>query len=425
MIKADIILDTRSKSKKGYPVKIRVYCDITKSHKYITLKIYQDNSELILDSELRKRLSNLDDELKFCNDNFYKITDALDVIKNGIPISDIDLEIELLEKRLEILRKKKGLENGIGIIEFTKKLIEERKTLNTPYKSYITICSVVKTFLDKKDDIPINSITKEWLIDFDLFYKDKKHKDSTISTYIKVLKAIFKEAQSRESLNVKKTNPFIKLRSFKREKKEVELTIDDLIKIKNLNPNDILTRSPFGISGVKQIADLYLFQFAIGGHDLIDIANLKWKNIKDGRVIFKRFKNRFKKSEGEEVSNMLNDYCLEIIKKYGDKSSERIFTFLEDPVNNRERYDHNLASFNNYFYNSIKNAIGSSNNFRSKSTRYLFRTTAGNLLINDLIIMKIQGHTPQGITFGYQGAINHEVQDKEHQKILDLVFTKC
>lgn len=422
MIRADIILDTRFKSKRGYPVKIRVYCDIEKSHKYIALKIYQDHTEIVYDAELRKRISTLDDEVKFCNDNFYKITDAVDVIKNGIPISDIDLEIELLQKRIEILQKKKGIEDGIGIIDFTQKLINERKSHNVPYRSYLTICTVVKNFIKDKNDIPINSITKEWLIEFDLFYKDKKHKDSTINTYIKVLKAIYKEAQSRESLNIKKSNPFLKLRSFKKEKKEVDLTVDDLIKIKSLDVEKIKTRSSFGVDGIKQIADLYLFQFAIGGHDLIDIANLKWSNIKDGRVVFKRYKNRFKKSEGEEVSNMLNDYCLEIIKKYGDKNSDRIFTFLEDPVTNRRQYDNNLASFNNYFYDYIKKAIGTNSNFKSKSTRYLFRTLAGNLLINDLIIMKIQGHTPQGITFGYQGTINHQVQDKEHQKVLDLVF---
>lgn len=54
MIKADIILDTRAKSKKGYPVKIRVYDDIEKAHKYIALKIYQESTELKFDANLRK-----------------------------------------------------------------------------------------------------------------------------------------------------------------------------------------------------------------------------------------------------------------------------------------------------------------------------------------------------------------------------------
>lgn len=424
MIKAELILDTRTKSKKGHPVKIRVYCDIEKTHKYIALKIYQNELELKLDSDLRKRSSQLDEEVKFCNDNFYKINDALDVIKNGVPISDLELEIELLEKKLEILKKKRANFSGIGFIHFTKQLIEERKIHGRKSMTYYNTYKSVERFIQPNTDILINTITREWLQQFDLFYAKKGLKDSSIKSYIGIIKAIFNEAQSRESLNIKKENPFVKLRAYKNEKKSTELTIDDLIKIKNFSIEGLKEPSSnLSLSEIKYIADLFLFQFAIGGHDLADIATLKWQNIKDNRIVFKRYKNRYKKSEGEEISVLLNNFCFETIEKYGDKSSNRIFTLIPNPENDPIKYQKFNVILNRTIYRLIRKYAKIDNSFTSKSTRYLFRTTAGNLLINDLIIMKLQGHTPQGISFGYQGAINYNVQDKEHQKILNLVFS--
>lgn len=425
MISAELILDTRRLGNKGFPVKIRVYDDLEKlqsPHKYISLKIYQPGPELILNSKLRKRISDLDKEVEFCNDNLYRLNEAVNLIINGIPEDDIDIEIALLEKRLELLRKKKGVQYSIGLIKFGYQLIEERKIIEKPILAYENTLKAVAKFLFPTEDIALNLINKEWINSFDLYLKQNKLKDSTIYTYISMVRAIFKEAQSRESLHIKKDNPFLNLRVYKTEKVSVELTIDDLIKIKNLPLENIQTKSYLGQLGIKQLADIYLFQFAIGGHDLIDVANLKWSNIKNGRVKFKRYKNRFKKSTGEEVDNMLNEFALSIIEKYGDKKNDRIFTFLSDPISNESGYKQQVMQFNRYGYKIIAQHIGSKNVFKTKSTRYLFRTEGGNLLIDTYLMMKLQGHTPAGITFGYQGALNYDVQDREHQKILDLVF---
>lgn len=362
--------------------------------------------------------------MKFCNDNHYRINDAVELIKDGIPPDDIDLEIELLEKRLEWLKQKKGSKKTIGFVVFTDSLIKERKILKKPTKSYESTKSAVKRFISPFEDVSLNDITSEWVKRFDLFYKDFGTKDSSIHTYITIIKSIYTEAQSRESLNIKKDNPFSKLRDFKRIKKENELTVENLIAMRDLQENEINTKSKFGPEWIRKIMDLYLFQFAIGGHDFIDLANLKWSNIKNERIVFKRYKNRFKKYEGEEINNKLSCFALNVIDKYGDKENERIFSFIPDPETDPKKYRYFNTTVNISTFKVIKKLIKTDNAFTSKSTRYLFRTEAGNLLIDSYVIMKLQGHTPVGVTFGYQGALNHEVQDKEHQKVLDLVFEK-
>lgn len=170
---------------------------------------------------------------------------------------------------------------------------------------------------------------------------------------------------------------------------------------------------------IKRNIDLFLFQFAIGGHDYADIARLEWSNIKNGRIRFKRFKNRNKPSGGNWVDNQLNPFALSVIEKYGRQNSKRIFAFIPDPADEFE-------------YEIFRGLVGRSlrtisknleiETLKTKTPRYLFRTFAGNLFITDLVINQIQGHTPEGVSFRYQRALPYDILDVEHQKVLDLVF---
>lgn len=63
MITATIIVDTRRSTKKGFPIKIRVYNSEQKQNKYILLKKYQLETELVIDSEIRKLQYELDERL--------------------------------------------------------------------------------------------------------------------------------------------------------------------------------------------------------------------------------------------------------------------------------------------------------------------------------------------------------------------------
>src|SRR5690606_24071128 len=137
MISAEIILDTRRKTKKGYPIKIRVYDSVAyknglKCRDYVNLKVYQDSEVLKLTSDLKRRDLDLIRQVEFCNTNNLNLIESLEIIKNCIPEDYIDIEIEMLEKRLELLKQKKGVKNQIGFMEFSDILIKEMSILNKP-----------------------------------------------------------------------------------------------------------------------------------------------------------------------------------------------------------------------------------------------------------------------------------------------------
>lgn len=156
MINADIILDKRRKAKNGYPVKIRIYDNNAakgnlKSRHYINLNIYQDNEQLHLTSNLKRRELDLSEQVKYCNDNFLSLLESIEVISNGIPIDNIDIEIQVLEKRLELLKKQKSSIREIGLIEFGNTLIAERKVMGKPTRSHELTLKRVLQFITSED----------------------------------------------------------------------------------------------------------------------------------------------------------------------------------------------------------------------------------------------------------------------------------
>lgn len=46
---------------------------------------------------------------------------------------------------------------------------------------------------------------------------------------------------------------------------------------------------------------------------------------------------------------------------------------------------------------------------------------AGNMLINEIIIKKLMGHSDNSVSMGYQGAVPYNIQDSEHLKVIECV----
>ncbi len=425
MIEANIIIDKRNfaKSKGGYPLKIYVYDNVLKKKGYINLKSYQQSETLQRSIFVKQRESQIITELDYINLNRLDLDNAIEILKNGIPESDLLRRKKLLEFELRQIEEQIG--SGVGVLEFYEIFLEERKKKNLLTESYHNGYAAIKKFIYPEPDFPMNNINYDWINSFVQFTIDRGLTQNTASSYLSYLRAVYKECQRREVYNIKSDNPFSGLKPPIKRKVSYELSPEDLKAILNFDPNKIKHRSSWSSYELKRWADLFMFQFTIGGHDFIEICNMKWSMIKNGRIRFKRFKNRFKPNEGVEVNTKLFPFALEVIKKYGTKDNERVFSFLPDPELSRKEYDRFVVKTNKYQYGIIARSCGIKEEIRSKAPRYIFRTFAGNLMMNELVVMTIQGHSPRGMTFRYQGSLEENVIDAEHKKVLDLVFTDC
>lgn len=410
MISAEIVLETRRKSKKGYSLKIRIYDG--KVHKYISLKQYQGAKKLKLTPELRKRDAQLIDEVKFCNDHRLEMEAAIEVIKNGLPDS-VDNKIFALQQQINKLRESVG----IGLLEFFEIIIQEKEKSKASTTAFERTRDQFNNYL-VGEDININLLDYEWVQKFIIYKRSQGCGDGGLSYYLRTAGTVFREAKRRTSLNIIIDNPFAGHNISRKRKKDVDgHTFEDLKKLLSYEPNK--NTSNLNKSKLERCIDVFLFQFSIGGQDYADVAALKWSNIQKGRLRFKRFKNRSKSGGGEFIDIKLSDFAKSVIDKYGDKDSDRVFSFIPDPstnsyVDSRRQFWKSLQS--------ISRTLDITPSLRTKTPRYVFRSIGGELLIDSFIISKLQGHSPQGVTFGYQGSIPYEVIDKEHEKILAKVF---
>lgn len=421
MITALIIVDTRRETKNGYPLKIRVH-DQIHPHRYLPLKYYQKEKtkEVSKTPFVVQREYQLYLEVEFCNKNNLGLEQAITIFKNGVPdADDVETRIFLLEQELNRL---KATRTSIKLIDFYKEYVNEMKSQNLRVEYVGSVINKLGSFLSTEgqsiEDLLINSIDYEMLVKYRLFLIDGGFSDTTISTYFATLKKIFKEAQKRKSLNVKPDNPFdlFKLKKRRREKKR-DLDLNELKLL--INAEVLSDHKPVNIKYLM-LRDILIFQFLIGGHDLVELSNLKWKNIKNGRISFYRSKNK-RFDGGEFVDNMLHSLAVEIIEKYGTKDSDRVFSFIPSMDTERDKYkSYNIVAGDGIKRFSAK--IGIETSVRTKIMRYTFNTIARNLLVNDTMLEKIQGHKNSNISHGYFGATKYEVQDAEHLKVIEYVF---
>ncbi len=203
----------------------------------------------------------------------------------------------------------------------------------------------------------------------------------------------------------KPNNPFsrIKIKTIKTKNKA--LSVDDFIKIRDYKTDQkkLFYRRTFETCQYLKLC------FYLGGVDFIDIVNLTYDHIIDGRIEFTRFKG----GTDEFVSNKIFPETQEILDFYKAKDSDKIIPLSKEKLHNFQRY---------FCENrvEIQKEIGLSKRPFSKSPRYTFINIARDLLIDSRITKEIVAHANSGTHSIYEGNYSEKVRDEAHRRIIDL-----
>ena len=203
------------------------------------------------------------------------------------------------------------------------------------------------------------------------------------------------------------------------EKKHAEevWNLADLKKLFEFVPKESTSNS--SKANMERVIDIFLFQIAIGGHDLADVANLKWENLKDNRVSFQRFKLRNHNTR-IRTNNLLSDFAIGVIEKYGTKKDPRVFGFFANPTTEKYRKQN---GYQLKTLGRIAKILGIPK-IGTKSPRYIFRSIGGQLGVNEVLLNQIMAHKPTSVSHRYQKNLSIEAQDKAHKEILNQLFHK-
>jgi integrase/recombinase XerD len=341
-----------------HPVKLRVTHN--RKQKYYTLNVKPDKTGLSKDAWSKVMDEKSRGESKTIRDTLNESEQtAINIIKT-LP--------EFTFEAFEALwyKKQSKVDLIAAIIEHKEKLKKEGKLKTADV--YFYAAESIKKFI-KKDKILFSSVTPEWLKKYEEFMTAKGRSQTTISMYLRTVRAVF-------NMNNTENYPFGKQKNKKSEyvlpdsnNVKKALPLHDIAKIYNYQTIDPL---------LAKSRDLFILSYLCNGMNFKDLALLKYKDIDGDSINFIRSKTLHKK----KLRFIIVPLTVEIgrlIDRYGtspklpDSYVLPILTSGMTPEQQRRSIDNTVRLVNKHIKKIAKN-IGITVNVSTYTARHSFAT---------------------------------------------------
>ncbi|GAA4326330.1 site-specific integrase [Flaviaesturariibacter amylovorans] len=234
---------------------------------------------------------------------------------------------------------------------------------------------------------------------------------STVSTYLRPLKTVYLKAIS-DGLIGSGSYPFGK-NGYKigasRSAKSA-LNQDQIVALWNFKPRTEKQR---------QARSFWFFSHFCNGMAPVDIAHLKWTNIKNGHIVFYRRKTMHSNNTPEPIFIEINPHIQAIIDDYGSKDGPFIFPIIDPKATGKKQFTQAerwaKAVTKSLRWVSKELTPGVTINFYSARHTY-----ANKMMINGVPVAHISaglGHSDQKTTQNYLGTLPANIQ-KQYSRIL-------
>lgn len=265
----------------------------------------------------------------------------------------------------------------------------------------------LKALTSFKPDVLFKEVTYDFLVKYKEFHFSKKTKsgkkrvsNNTMTLYLKTMKSVMKEAKKRRLYTPDDSHdPFDGIYPKSTPTIDKYLTIEEMRDIVKYDYK-------------HEFYDFFILCFLLGGIDYIDLKNLTYDHVKNGRIIFERFKG----GTSEIVNNYIFPHASVILEKYKDDTGYLvpIHQLEKERFQFRDSYMHKVRRW-------IK-GIGINSYVSTKTPRYTFINIGKQLLLSRDIIMELTGHSHGDVHSIYEGKYPDHVKDEVHRKIIDAVF---
>ena len=182
-------------------------------------------------------------------------------------------------------------------------------TYNTAKHSLLKFMQVSSK---KKSRIEFKDVNVEWLEAYERWMLKERKSRNTISIYVRCLRKIINQAINDGSFDSAEY-PFGdgKYEVPASENVKRALTLDQVQKIYEYQPIN---------KAEERAKDFWLFSYLCNGMNMKDIFNLKYRDIKNGSIVFIRTKtSRTKKKKLRPVEVIITTEINTILEKWGDK----------------------------------------------------------------------------------------------------------
>jgi len=310
---------------------------------------------------------------------------------------------------------------SFGIFEevfFAKKEVTNNTSLKFWFESYIAklqekgsvgTAIAYKTTLNSltlfKKNLHLLDITTNFLEEYEAFMLKEGKSGTTISIYVRQLRAIINKAIS-EGVFPQEKYPF----------KKYEIPSSQNIKkaLSDVDIKKLLNHTPVKEDEQKAL-DFWLLSYLCSGINFADIIQLKPSNIDGDYLNFIRQKTKnTKKKDLRPIKVGLHPRALEIIekRKNTDPSNPYLFPVLEvglKPITVKQRCQRFIKWVNKRMEN-IRIELGIDQKIGTYAARHTFSTVMKRKGVSTEFIKESLGHSSIAVTENYLDSFNDEVK---------------
>lgn len=358
---------------------------------------------------------------------FEKLQSSKRLTKNQ---SEIQTQLQSIEVKARktidrLIDDKKAFSHGMFESEFfTKqsdtnvfKLFQQRINLHESRGAYKTrdICRSAKKSFRKfwgKEDLLLEDITPDFLQKYEM--KNRKLSPNTMGVYERNLRTIYNWGIELGMISPE-SNPFKRHKIPNQPGIKKALLKEDILKILNHNCEKY---------SHKWLAQqVYIFSYLCNGINLKDLAQLKWADISDGRLLFIRSKTSTT-SATPKINSIKVTQALQLIlndlKKYYQGQNDFIFPILTKGGSDEDHYKRirDYTGVLNRNIRMIANELGIEKDFTFYSARHSWATVLKRSGTSVSVISELMHHSSEAVTRIYLDSFGNDELDRANENLL-------
>ena len=387
------IQDTRRKKQSGlFPIKIQIVFNRTQRY-YNTGKDLSVNDWENLSTSKSPRLMDVRSEIK---NSFEKVEAIVRILVEEGSFSFDNLNIRLGKSANDTLNM--AYKNKIT------SLIEVGAIGNSGVYS----CSYnhLEKYAGKK--IAFSIITVDWLKKYEKTMLSEGKSYTTISMYLRCMRALFNEAKS---IGILKEAQY----PFGKGKYEIPTGRGRKMALTLQQIKQVITYTDES-EATEQYRDLWFFSYLCNGININDLLKLKYSNIDGDELHFYRSKTINTSKEKKEIEALITPEMKKIIDKWGNpnkKPNNYIFPFLDGyttPIEQKKRIQDVTRRINKHM-KKISDNLGLPG-ISTYTARHSFASVLKRSGANIAYISESLGHSDLKTTENYLASFERDEREK-------------
>ena len=330
---------------------------------------------------------------------------ALTIINDFIS-DNIDFTLNQFETKFRGFNNRK-----ITVKKYLENLIQDYENADKygPAEPYKNLKSAL--FKYAKKPIMFKDIDFEFLKGFENYLRSKGNTDGGIAFKMRQLRTSFNRAINEDIVN-SSSYPFrkYKISKLKGKSNKIALVAEELRRFEKVD----LSRQMHLVTSHK----LFMFSFYCRGINWVDMMELMWSDIYDGKIHYTRMKT--KQRFVVEVSEKLKE-ILSYFKKNFPHTSYVFPILLKDGLTPKQKRDRKQKTIKKF--NEDLKALGGLANISKPLTSYVTRHTYATYLYNEgkpvEIISASMGHSSVLVTMSYLKEFEDSVLDEANRILLE------